>query len=40
MPRIFGARIMFREYQKEDLSFMREWVNDPETVVNLSVSLT
>ncbi|WP_236860133.1 GNAT family N-acetyltransferase [Candidatus Formimonas warabiya] len=27
---------MLREYQKEDLSEMREWVNDPEIVDNLS----
>lgn len=35
MPRILGERIMIREYQKEDLNRVREWVNDPETVRNL-----
>ena len=36
MPRIFGQNIMLREYSKEDLPHMREWVNDPEIVNNLS----
>jgi RimJ/RimL family protein N-acetyltransferase len=36
MPRIFGEKIMLREYKKEDLKYMREWVNDPEIVDNLS----
>lgn len=36
MPRIFGDRIMLREYKKEDLEHMRKWVNDPEVVNNLS----
>lgn len=30
MPRIFGDRIMLREYLKEDLQYMREWVNNPD----------
>ncbi|MFD0713733.1 GNAT family N-acetyltransferase [Paenibacillus sp. GCM10027626] len=36
MPRLYGERIMLREYQAEDLAHMREWVNDPEVVNNLS----
>lgn len=36
MPRIFGERIMLREYKKEDLEYMRRWVNDPEIGDNLS----
>jgi hypothetical protein len=36
MPRIYGQNIMLREYIKEDLSHMREWVNDSDIVRNLS----
>ena len=36
MPRILGENIMLREYKEEDLAHMREWVNDPEIVDNLS----
>jgi RimJ/RimL family protein N-acetyltransferase len=36
MPRIYGERIMLREYQKEDLESIRQWVNEPEVVDNLS----
>jgi len=36
MPRIFGERIMLREYKLEDLHHIRQWVNDPEVVNNLS----
>lgn len=36
MPRLFGERIMLREHKKEDLEHMREWVNDPDVVNNLS----
>lgn len=36
MPRLYGERIMLREYKKEDLEHMRKWVNDPEVVNNLS----
>ena len=36
MPRLFGERIMLREYKREDLQHMRKWVNDPEVVDNLS----
>ncbi len=30
MARIYGERIMLREYQKEDFAEIRKWVNDPE----------
>ena len=36
MPRLFGDRIMLREYKLEDLPHIRKWVNDPEVVDNLS----
>ncbi|MFM1650700.1 GNAT family N-acetyltransferase [Brevibacillus sp. B_LB10_24] len=36
MPRILGKRIVLREYMQEDLPHMREWVNDPEIVNQLS----
>jgi RimJ/RimL family protein N-acetyltransferase len=36
VPRLFGEKVMLREYQKGDLTHMREWVNDPEIVDNLS----
>lgn len=36
MPRLFGGRIMLREYKREDIEHMRKWVNDPEVVDNLS----
>lgn len=36
MARLFGERIMLREYSKQDFSFMRQWCNDPEIVDNLS----
>lgn len=36
MPRLFGDRIMLREYKREDLEHIRKWVNDPEVVDNLS----
>lgn len=36
MGRIYGERIMLREYKKEDLDSMRRWVNNPEIVDNLS----
>lgn len=36
MPRLYGKRIMLREYKREDLQHMRKWVNDPEVVDNLS----
>ena len=36
MPRVYGNKVMLREYQKEDLPFMRSWVNNPNIVNNLS----
>lgn len=36
MPKLIGKRIVLREYRKEDLSYMRQWCNDPEIVDNLS----
>ncbi|WP_055108629.1 GNAT family N-acetyltransferase [Paenibacillus ihumii] len=36
MPRLIGNRIILREYQKNDLKYMRNWVNDSEIVKNLS----
>lgn len=36
MPRLFGPRIILREYKREDLPHIRKWVNDPEVVDNLS----
>lgn len=36
MPRLFGKKIMLREYRKEDLDDMRKWVNNPNVVDNLS----
>jgi len=29
MARIYGKRIVLREYQDEDLRYIRKWVNDP-----------
>ncbi|MCD9021873.1 GNAT family N-acetyltransferase [Cohnella silvisoli] len=36
MPRVHGKRIMLREYRRDDLPWMRQWVNDPEIVYYLS----
>jgi RimJ/RimL family protein N-acetyltransferase len=36
MPRLIGSRIMLREYRRDDLPWMRQWVNDPEIVDYLS----
>lgn len=36
MPRLYGERIMLREYKKDDLTYIRKWVNDPKTTENLS----
>lgn len=36
MPILIGDRIILREYRKEDLPYMRRWVNDPETTQFLS----
>lgn len=36
MPRLMGETIMLREYQAEDISAIRQWVNDEETTRYLS----
>lgn len=36
MARLYGNRIMLREYQYSDLAEIRRWCNDPEIVDNLS----
>ncbi len=36
MPRLIGEQIMLREYQAEDITPMRSWVNDPEAIRYLS----
>ncbi len=36
MPRIYGSKVMLREYQDSDFEHMREWVNDPDVVQTLS----
>lgn len=36
MPRLYGNRIMLREYKKDDLEHMRKWVNDADVVSTLS----
>ncbi len=36
MPNIIGSKIILREYRREDLASMRQWVNDPEVVDKLS----
>jgi RimJ/RimL family protein N-acetyltransferase len=36
MPIILGERVILREYRQTDLEYIREWVNDPEVVDNLS----
>ncbi len=36
MPRLYGTRIMLREYRRDDLPWIRQWVNDPEIVRYLS----
>ncbi len=36
MPKIYGEKIMLREFQKEDLEFMRKWVNDSDVTGILS----
>ena len=32
MQRLTGARVMLREFRQEDLSGIRSWVNDYDTV--------
>jgi len=36
MPRLKGQTVLLREYRREDLPWMRRWVNDPEIVEYLS----
>lgn len=36
MPHLIGERIRLREYRREDLLSMREWVNDPAITRHLS----
>ena len=36
MARIYGDRIVLREYQEEDLRYIRKWVNDPQITDYLS----
>lgn len=36
MPILIGDRIILREYRKEDLPYMRKWVNNPEITKYLS----
>lgn len=36
MPRLQGTLVMLREYRREDLHWMRQWVNDREIVLHLS----
>ncbi len=36
MPRLQGSRIMLREYQRDDLPWIRQWVNNPSIVCHLS----
>lgn len=36
MPHLHGNRIILREYRREDLPWIRQWVNDSEIVCTLS----
>lgn len=36
LPRLIGKRIMLREYKKEDLPYLRKWVNDSDITQYLS----
>lgn len=36
MPILIGDRIILREYRKEDLPYIRKWVNNPEITKYLS----
>lgn len=31
MSRIYGERIVLREYQDSDVDYIKQWVNDPES---------
>lgn len=36
MSRLYGERIVLREYQDVNLEYMKNWVNDPDITANLS----
>ncbi|MFW6390084.1 MAG: GNAT family N-acetyltransferase, partial [Halanaerobiales bacterium] len=36
MPRIYGDKVMLREYRESDYDNIRKWVNNPEIVQYLS----
>lgn len=36
MARVYGKKVMLREYQESDFAQMRAWVNDPDVVRTLS----
>jgi len=36
MPNLIGSKVILREYRREDLEYMRKWVNDPEVVDKMS----
>ena len=36
MARIYGERIVLREYQDADVPYLKQWVNDPDITANLS----
>jgi RimJ/RimL family protein N-acetyltransferase len=36
MARIYGNRLVLREYQREDIENIRKWCNNPEITKNLS----
>jgi len=38
MPRLIGQRVMLREYRPDDLSHIREWVNDAQTTRYMSTT--
>lgn len=40
MPRMFGSRIMLREFSQSDLEAMRKWIIDPDTTQFLSDTFT
>ncbi|NWL89013.1 MULTISPECIES: GNAT family N-acetyltransferase [unclassified Paenibacillus] len=40
MPHLIGDRIVLREYRKEDLPSIRNWVNDPDITDTLSTVFT
>lgn len=38
MPHLTGKTIILRDYRREDVPFIRQWVNDPEAVKFLSTN--